>query len=78
MVCRLHQVLKSTDCGPNSDLNTYNSSISYDGISYTVLKFYVNSPISGLNPCYFLIGTGVALAGVFLYSRVRRIKPKKA
>ncbi|KAJ8623049.1 hypothetical protein MRB53_031578 [Persea americana] len=36
--------------------------------------FIFRTPISPINS----IGTGVALAGVFLYSRVRRINPKKA
>ncbi|KAK1279819.1 hypothetical protein QJS04_geneDACA002805 [Acorus gramineus] len=35
---------------------------------------FFKSPVSPINS----LGTGVALAGVFLYSRVKRIKPKKA
>ncbi|KAK1298460.1 hypothetical protein QJS10_CPB14g00097 [Acorus calamus] len=35
---------------------------------------FFRSPVSPINS----LGTGVALAGVFLYSRVKRIKPKKA
>ncbi|EPS58520.1 hypothetical protein M569_16292, partial [Genlisea aurea] len=33
---------------------------------------FFRTPVSAVNS----IGTGVALAGVFLYSRVKRIKPK--
>ncbi|KAK9048421.1 hypothetical protein SSX86_032615, partial [Deinandra increscens subsp. villosa] len=35
---------------------------------------FFRTPVSPINS----IGTGVALAGVFLYSQVKRIKPKKA
>ncbi|KAL6973225.1 Palmitoyl-protein thioesterase 1 [Sarracenia purpurea var. burkii] len=35
---------------------------------------FFRSPVSAMNS----LGTGVALAGVFLYSRVKRIKPKTA
>ncbi|XP_077244169.1 triose phosphate/phosphate translocator, non-green plastid, chloroplastic-like [Tasmannia lanceolata] len=36
--------------------------------------FFFRTPVSPINS----LGTGIALAGVFLYSRVKRIKPKSA